>query len=286
MAGMNFQTRSGAGAQKVRQNMKVFMSCDIEGTTGIATWDETEKTSPSYAYFAGQMTKEAAAACRGAEEAGAEKILVKDAHDTARNIIPSELPEIAWIHRGWSGDMLSMMSGIQTEKFDAALMTGYHSCASSDGNPLSHTICGNYDYVKINGALASEFLINAYIAGYYKVPVCFLSGDQALCKSAEELIPSVTTVATTIGMGGAAISMHPAVAVRKIENGVKKALTGDFRSCQVPMPEHFHIETCFKEPIRAFSGSNYPGAVLEGTKIVHYESDDYMEILRFINFAM
>ncbi len=38
------------------------------------------------------MTREVGAACRGALSAGAEGILVKDAHDSARNIDPAGLP--------------------------------------------------------------------------------------------------------------------------------------------------------------------------------------------------
>ena len=42
---------------------KIFISADIEGTSGIAHWNETERTIPhDYDYFAGQMTREVAAA--------------------------------------------------------------------------------------------------------------------------------------------------------------------------------------------------------------------------------
>ena len=42
--------------------------------------------------------------------------LVKDAHDSARNIDPSVLPEEVQINRGWAGDVYSMMSGIDVYK--------------------------------------------------------------------------------------------------------------------------------------------------------------------------
>ena len=46
--------------------MKLFISADIEGTSGIAHWNETERTIPhDYDYFAGQMTREVTAACEG-----------------------------------------------------------------------------------------------------------------------------------------------------------------------------------------------------------------------------
>ena len=44
--------------------MKLFISSDIEGTAGIVNWKET-KPGDQYGYFAGQMTKEVAAACEG-----------------------------------------------------------------------------------------------------------------------------------------------------------------------------------------------------------------------------
>ena len=100
---------------------------------------------------------------------------VKDAHDSARNIDPSVLPEEVQINRGWAGDVYSMMSGIQHGDWDAAVFTGYHAAACCDGNPLSHTMNTSVDYVEINGVRASEFTLNAYMAGYHGVPVCFVS---------------------------------------------------------------------------------------------------------------
>ncbi len=46
-------------------NMRVLISCDIEGTAGIVDWAEAEagKDSRWYEYFCRQMTREAAAAC-------------------------------------------------------------------------------------------------------------------------------------------------------------------------------------------------------------------------------
>ena len=80
--------------------MKLFISADIEGTTGITLWDETENGHARYPYFQQQMTKEVAAACQGAMDAGCDEILIKDAHDSACNLIPSLLPEEIRIFRG------------------------------------------------------------------------------------------------------------------------------------------------------------------------------------------
>ena len=68
------------------------------------------------------MTREVAAACQGALSAGAAEVLVKDAHDSARNIDPAGLPRGIRMNRSWSGDPLSMMSGLNQEKFDAGIL--------------------------------------------------------------------------------------------------------------------------------------------------------------------
>ena len=119
---------------------KIFISADIEGTSGIAHWNETERTMPhEYDYFAAQMTREVAAACEGAHAAGAEEILVKDAHDSGRNLNPAKLPEYARVFRGWACHPYSMMFGLD-KSFDGVIFTGYHSAAQMNCNPLSHTM--------------------------------------------------------------------------------------------------------------------------------------------------
>ena len=60
--------------------MKVYISADMEGVTGVAHWDEVDHNKPQYSYFQKQMSKEVAAACEGAILAGAKEIYVKDAH--------------------------------------------------------------------------------------------------------------------------------------------------------------------------------------------------------------
>ena len=118
--------------------MKVFLSADMEGTCGIVSWPETERATPfDYTPAQKQMTREVAAACRGALAAGAEMVLVKDAHDSARNIDPTALPRGIRMNRSWSGDPLSMMSGLDKDTYGAVFFTGYHAWAGCPGNPLS-----------------------------------------------------------------------------------------------------------------------------------------------------
>lgn len=268
--------------------MKIFLSADIEGTTGIAHWNETvpdQNELFQYQYFAKQMTAEVAAACQGALDAGAADILVKDAHNTARNIDPSLLPEAARIFRGSGKDPLIMMSGLN-ETFDGVLFTGYHSAAGTDCNPLSHTMNGQNIHILINGQKASELMINCYIAAYFGVPVCFVSGDKGLCEWVKTLNPNIQTVSVIEGIGNGTVSIHPQVAVRRIREAVKKALSQDPGTMLIPLPDHFRVEIAFKEHFRARQGGFYPGAQQADARTVSFESDDYMDVLKFFFFVL
>ena len=54
--------------------MKIYISADIEGITGVVNWDEANKSKPDYKAFCKQMTEEVKAACEGAIKAGAQEI--------------------------------------------------------------------------------------------------------------------------------------------------------------------------------------------------------------------
>ena len=57
--------------------MKVYISADIEGTAGIASWSATNLGDPEHRAAAQEMTLEAVAACQGALDAGATELYVK-----------------------------------------------------------------------------------------------------------------------------------------------------------------------------------------------------------------
>lgn len=265
--------------------MKIFISADIEGVNGIITWDETEPQYAAYDYFRKQMTKEVQNACLGANAAGANEIFIKDAHDTARNLILDAFPENAKVHRGWEGCPCSMMAGLD-KSFDAVLFIGYHSPASSDGNPLAHTMNTKNLYVKINGKVASEFYINALYASYIGVPIAFLSGDKRLTELVKEENKNITTVVTKEGVHGAVVSQSPSVTNEKIKKKVQEALSQDLRKNFVELPKHFNMEIAYKHFKDAYNASFYPGCKLLNENTVSFETDDYYEVLRAMKFIL
>lgn len=265
--------------------MKVFISADIEGVNSICSWDETEYGHQRYQEFKKQMTEEVKMACIASHEAGAERIVVKDAHDSAMNLSISDLPEYVELHRGWEGNLCSMMAGLE-DGFDAVIFIGYHSPSRSTGNPLSHTMNTSIYHVKINGEIASEFDINSLYASYYKTPIAFLSGDLNLTKLVKEKNSNIETVATKEGRWGAVISRHPNITNKEIYEGVKKALSKPLANNLISLPKHFEVEIAYRNFQRAHVASLFPGCTLKGSDRITFESDDYLEVLRMFKFNL
>ena len=265
--------------------MKLFISADIEGTTGITLWDETENGHSRYPYFAEQMTKEVKAACEGAMTAGADDILIKDAHDSACNLIPSLLPEETRLFRGWGSDVFSMMSGLEPG-YDGVFFTGYHSAAGMDTNPLSHTMNLNNNFVRINGVIAPELMINSLTAAYMGVPVRLVTGDKGLCDWMKGMNPNIETVAVSEGRGRGSISIHPNKALRLIREAAERAMRKDAKDCMFPLPEHFRVEISFKKHPSARRAAGYPGVKQTGPYEIAYEADDYMDVLNMLAFVL
>ena len=267
--------------------MRVYISCDIEGTCGLCGFSETEPDNPCSVYFREQMTREVAAAAEGALKGGADDIFIKDCNYSGRGVIPDRLPPKTQLMRGNACDIYGMMSGINVRKFDAVMMTGYHSPAKDDANPLAHNAVRHIETLKINNEIAGEFALNAYTAGYFGIPISFISGDKGICDMAQELIPGIVTVPVQEGFGGATIAISPSEAVRQILEGSEKSVKeGYFTTCEVKMPQSFEIGVSYESRVEAYRNSFYPGVIQVAPKKIRFKSTNYLDVLRFIHFCI
>jgi D-amino peptidase len=265
--------------------MKIFISADIEGVTGATHEDEIVAGKEAYVEFRKQMTAEVNAACQGALEAGATEIWVKDAHASARNLVAEELPPEIRLVRGWSGHPFSMVQELD-DSFSAALMIGYHASAGDAGSPMAHTMTGSAVWIRVNGDLASEFLLHAYAAGSEGVPVVFLSGDEGICDRARAHIPAIHTVAVKRGLGDSTVNLHPRVACERIQAGVSEALRGRLEACKIEMNPPFAVEIRYRRHAAAYQASFYPGAELKDPYTLQFEAEDYFDVMRLLAFVL
>jgi len=273
-----------AGTGKAQKGLKVFISVDMEGISGVIHWEDVSRSGKDYSLFRRIMTQETNAAVEGALAAGATEILVRDSHGSARNILPDLLHHEAVLLRDWAGGPLGMMEGID-ETFDAVIFIGYHARANTRNAVLDHTMTGAIYDVVLNGKKMPEAGINAFIAGNFGVPIALIAGDLAVCKQAKELFGNVETVAVKEGVGNAAKMLHPKKAQDLIRKKTTEALKRlkDFKPFKLNPP--YKMEVTYKAEERAENASWIPGAKRSGNTSVSFTSNDFMEVLKFFKFA-
>jgi D-amino peptidase len=125
---------------------------------------------------------------------GFDQIIIADSHGPMVNLLVEDLPEYVEIVRGYPRPM-SMMTGI--EGCDATILLGYHAKFGTAKSTFDHTMSGGtINMVEVNGVPCSEFLLNAYLAGEFKVPVIMVAGEVQLIRDdVKKYTPWAETVA-------------------------------------------------------------------------------------------
>jgi len=264
---------------ETEKGLKVFISVDMEGISGVVTSEECSRSGSDYSYFRKIMTQEANAAVSGAVAAGASEVWVRDSHGSARNILPDMLDPRARLLRDWSGGYKSMMEGID-ESFDAVIFIGYHAKAGTPDAIIEHTSSGTVTDLSINGISLPEAGYNALIAGHYEVPVVFVAGDKAICQQAKDLFVEVETVAVKDAIGAAALCLHPSVAQEKIRVGVKKSLSNLDKYKPYKLKSPYTLVLKLKNEKMVYNGSFYPGAKRTGDWELTYKSDSILDVIK------
>jgi D-amino peptidase len=216
----------------ILSRVKVFIVSDMEGVAGIVKWEQTDGTQDKRAYHEGRelYTEEINAAVRGAKAAGATEIVVMDCHGaggewTFNSLIPGKLdPACEFVVQNeWTEYTEILEHGC-----DAALFVGMHAKAGTPDGVMSHTVSGQaWRELRFNGTSVGETGINAALCGQWGCPVLLVTGDDAVCREATELLgPGLTTVSVKRGLGRfSARQLTPLRARELIEDGAKKALS-------------------------------------------------------------
>ncbi len=263
--------------QPTGEGLKVFISVDMEGIAGVTMGSHVNSSGPDYQYFREMTTLEANAAVEGALAAGATEIVVRDGHGSKTNIIPDLLHEKAKLLRGVTDLPENMMLGLD-ETFDAVIFIGYHAKAGTEGGILAHTSTGNVIDLSVNGVSLPEAGYNAVIAGLHGVPVVMVAGDNWICQQVKDLFGEVATVETKVGMGSAALGLHPETARDRIREATTTALNdlARFEPYQMDPPYEMVLKVRREK-------TPYPGAEKTGEGEFLFVSQDFLEVMDAFN---
>ncbi|KXG43585.1 M55 family metallopeptidase [Tepidibacillus infernus] len=256
--------------------MKIYISVDMEGISGVATNMQLKKND-EYHRFRKLMTQDVNAAIEGAFQGGATEVVVADGHGNMSNILIEDLDPRARLISG-NNRVMCQMEGID-DSFDGVFFVGYHGReGGSERSVISHTLAGvAVNEMRINGKVVGESELNAGVAGFYKVPVLLVTGDDIVTSEVKDTLPNVETAIVKRGIDRFAAELlspdnaHELIR-KKAKNAVKNA--SQIKPYVVQGPVIFEIE--FKGSNQALMTTTIPSVELVNPKTIRFTCDDYV----------
>ena len=185
--------------------------------------------------------------------------------------------------------LLGMVEGARG--CDAAIFLGYHAMAGTEKAVLDHTFDQHTIYgLAINGRKMGETGVNALLCGALGVPVIMVSGDDALCLEAGSLLGrQLETCSVKEGLGrAAALCLTPESSAELIRSGVKRAVErlkkGEFAPFTPAAP--YLLEVTLMNTLQTDAASLVPGAVRTAARTLRFETEDALELRRFLYSLM
>jgi len=196
--------------------MRFMIRCDIEGVTGITTYEQAEGS----AFGKAMLSNDLGAAIDGLLSTGEHEIVVYDEHTDGRNVDLSGLQESVSVICGkppYRSDWGGIDSG-----FDAMLMIGFHARSGVEGALLPHSYSRKNRNIRINNTVVGEIGMESAIAGDVEVATWLVTGDSSGMAEAEEQLPGVRTVTVKEAMGEfAARCYSPRLSARLIRKAAR-----------------------------------------------------------------
>ncbi len=258
--------------------MRIYISADGEGITGLVNSQEMYPGEPEYAFGRRMMTADVNAAVEGAFRGGATDVVVNDAHWTMRNILLDQLDPRADLIRGFNKPM-AMMEQVQAA--DGVLFIGFHARVGDSDSVANETILGKEMIgVRMNGRPVGEGEINAAIAGHFGVPVLMASGDNLLEQELKETLPDLEYAVTKFAIDRwTARCLSPEKSHDAIRQAAERAVRNHRAApYRVSGPVTFEVE--FVSTASAGLASLIPGVERIRPRCVSFVGGDILEAWR------
>lgn len=162
--------------------MRVLIIADMEGISGIESYEVTVRSHPAYREGVRLMAAEVNALAEAAFEAGAGSVSVIDWHGGGGNLRPELLhPRVAVVPEDLS------------RGYDVAILSGFHAMAGTENAFLSHTMTGGLALM-LEGRPAGELALLSRWAGEHEIPIGLVTGDRATSLEAETWLDQTPTL--------------------------------------------------------------------------------------------
>ncbi|MEZ5557917.1 MAG: M55 family metallopeptidase [Pseudomonadales bacterium] len=214
--------------------MKVFISVDMEGISGLVRWPDVASRGIDFARNRGLMTADANAAVAGAFDAGATEVVVEENHgvEDLCVLLMDEIDPRCSVIRGAGRPGATTMAGLDGS-VGVVLLVGHHGRAGSFPGIMAHTISyGGFKLVRLAGQPIGEPDFFAIRAGELGVPVGMVSGDQVVAAQVQAICPKAEAVVVKQALGNQAGICIPPERARPMiragaERAVRRAMAGE-----------------------------------------------------------
>lgn len=215
--------------------MKVFLSVDMEGISGLVRWMDVSSQGIDFERNRRLMTLDANAAVDGAFAAGATEMVVEENHgvEDLCVLLMDEIDPRCRVVRGAGRPGATTMSALD-EGCDLLFFVGHHASAGSWPGIMAHTISGGrFSLVRIAGKTVGETDLFTIRAGEVGVPVGLVTGDQVLIEQLRKRVPNVEAVEVKKALGRQAGDVIPPPRARELiregaARAVERAALGEF----------------------------------------------------------
>ena len=236
--------------------MKFLIMTDIEGVTGVTTYQQAENSQ----FGRDMLMNDLLAVIEGIRSEGNHEIIVYDMHTDGRNVDIAQLPEDVPVVMGKPINS-KLWRGVG-KGFHGLFMVGLHAMSREPGAMLAHSYLREYDAIRINGELVGEIGVERALAGEQGTPLVFVAGDDKGCAEAKALDYNIVTAEVKTSLDEAqAICQTPA----RTRTILKKAAAEAARQARDIKPKVTQMPVTIEI---AFSDCRY----LEVMKQLHPES--------------
>jgi D-amino peptidase len=221
--------------------MKIFISTDLEGVTGVWRFKQTrERETEEFHQAVKFLMHDIAAVAEGLIQAGAKEIYASDGHGGGNNFLPELM--VSGVHYITGKPRPRVLD----ESFDGYIMLGYHAMNGTPDGVLHHTQSSVTEHKYFyDGIERGEIFQSGAVAGHYNVPVILVTGDEATCKEARLTFgEDIPTVAVKKGLNREAAILLSTADTKKllIEGAIKSIeMLPQMKPLKVKLPMKIQI---------------------------------------------
>lgn len=262
---------------------KYYISCDMEGITGISNFKEMEHQKQMVSKMMTDEIKFISNAINHSRlDAGKSlenvEITVADSHSMGMNVSHAELPPNVRLIRGFPRSLY--MTPRIDPSYKTIMFAGYHARSGSHEAGMDHTFSGSAILgVMINGHEVGEFEINAGLAGHYGVPCSLAAGDDKFIGQIEYLRESMKfeTVVTKEAISRySAILRHPEKVYHEFSEKIDKTLN-EQKWAGKPLKYEYPLKIAIEltNTVKADMVALVPVLKRTGGRTIEFEAPDF-----------